>query len=274
MSPDLWGREVGDVVERAHRIIDIAIRRHKPVAVFGMFSGGHDSLCATDIASQHPEFTAAAHVNTGIGIDATRKFVRTTSEKRGWPLKEYHAYDEGQVYETMVMEYGFPGPFGHRKMYARLKERALRTMTREHKTKPKDRVMLITGVRKEESARRMGTVQTINRDGARVWTAPLVDWTGIDKNRHMEARGLERNPVVDLLHMSGECLCGAFAKPGELEWISSFYPEVGVRIRALEDEVRASGQPACKWGQRPPEPEDENQVSFLPMCVGCEGRHG
>ena len=57
--------------------------------------------------------------------------------------------------------------------------------------------------------------------------------------------GVPRNPVVDLIHKSGECLCGAFAKPNELREIEYWYPEVGKRIRDLEAKVRAAGFP---WG--------------------------
>jgi len=36
-------------------------------------------------------------------------------------------------------------------------------------------------------------------------------------NDFMADNNLKRNEVVDLIHKSGECLCGAFAKPGELK---------------------------------------------------------
>ena len=42
-------------------LMNAAIEEHNPVAVFAMFSGGHDSLTATHIAAQHPKFTAAVH---------------------------------------------------------------------------------------------------------------------------------------------------------------------------------------------------------------------
>ena len=36
------------------------------VAVYALFSGGHDSLCSTFIASRHPLFQGVVHLNTGI----------------------------------------------------------------------------------------------------------------------------------------------------------------------------------------------------------------
>lgn len=270
----IWGHNpVIDVVAHAERVLDVAIRRHRPVAVFGMFSGGHDSLCATHVASQHPAFTAAVHVNTGIGITETREFVRQTASAQGWPLLEYRAEDQDQRYDDIVLQHGFPGPFGHRKMYNRLKERAIRQLTRDYKVGGRGRILLITGVRKKESTRRMGTVQTINREGARVWAAPLAEWSSTDKNRYMQEHTLPRNPVVDLLHMSGECLCGAFAKPGELDYIEMCgFREVVDRIRNLEARAREAGVP-CRWGHRPPKKVDPAQIDVTgPLCHGCDFR--
>ena len=268
----LWGTAApGDPIEYGRRLLDIVIRRHGPVAVFGMFSGGHDSLCATHMASEHPAFTAAVHINTGIGIEQTREFVRDTAQERGWPLREYRALDEGQDYDEFVLERGFPGPFAHRKMYNRLKERALRSLIRDTKRKPSDRVLLVTGVRRAESTRRMGTVQPINRLGSQVWCAPLTWFAGTTKNAYMAEHGLPRNEVVDLLHMSGECLCGAFAKPNELEWIEACgFTDVVARIRSLEARAAEAGVP-CKWGKRPPPGSDPSQIAVPGiMCVGCE----
>ena len=270
---DAFRSPVVDPIARATRIIDVAIRWHKPVKVFAMFSGGHDSICAAHVASQHPAFAGCVHVNTGIGIEQTREFVRQTCSDLGWPLFEYRALeDEGQDYDEFVLTHGFPGPFMHRRMYITLKERCIRRMTREHKTKHSDRIMCVTGVRRAESVRRMGTVQTINREGARVWVAPLVDWTGTTKNEYMARHDLPRNEVVDLMHMSGECLCGAFAHPGELEEIGAWFPEEYKRIKDLEKRACAAGVP-CEWGVAPPDPvfEDPDQTA-MPLCVACENK--
>src|SRR5690348_13552774 len=98
--------------------LDLIITRFKPIAVFGLFSGGHDSFSATYIASQHPAFTAAVHINTGIGVAATREYVRETCRNRSWKLLEYAAAEntnakgepDPQIYRDMVIRDGFPGP--------------------------------------------------------------------------------------------------------------------------------------------------------------------
>jgi hypothetical protein len=73
--------------------------------------------------------------------------------------------------------------------------------------------------------------------------------------------------------MSGECLCGAFAKPGELAKIHLHFPKLGAKIDQLQIEAKAVGV-YCKWGERPPKkkkdaPQDE--IPFMPMCVNCHG---
>ena len=78
------------------------IREAEANSIYGMFSGGHDSLCAAALASLHPLFAGAIHINTGIGIEETREFVRDTCERHFWPLHEIHA-PEGK-YEQMVLE--------------------------------------------------------------------------------------------------------------------------------------------------------------------------
>ena len=250
-------------------LLSKAIEQYKPVAVYGLFSGGHDSLTATHVAAQHPAFTAAVHINTGIGIEQTRQFVRATCERQTWPLKEYRAEDCGQVYRDIVVQHGFPGPMGHLFMYSRLKERALRKLIRETKTEFKDKVLLVTGVRSQESQRRMGHVEPIQVDGAKVWCAIIHDWSKRDCNDYIEANQLPRNEVVDLIHMSGECLCGAFAHPGELNEIELWFPETAAKIRQIEAEVKEVGH-CWGWEEKPPytrkKAPDKRQMM---LCYGC-----
>lgn len=234
-------------------LMDEAIAKHKPVAVFGLFSGGHDSLTATHIAAQHPKFTAAVHINTGIGIEETREFVRETCKREGWPLKEYRAVDLGQDYRAMVLEQGFPGPtkVGHGIMYNRLKERCLRALIRDTKKGIHDRVLLVSGCRSQESQRRMGNVEPIQEEGVRIWTAIIHDWTKAECNEYIDGNKIPRNLVVDLIHKSGECLCGAYARKGELDELALWFPKVAAEIRELQKEVRAAGFP-WDWEDGPP----------------------
>lgn len=250
-------------------VIDEAVAEHRPSKVFAAFSGGHDSLVAAHIASRHPRFSGAVHINTTIGIEETREFVRQTCRRYGWPLQELYP-PPGDTYEDIILGHGMPGPNAHLFTYIRLKERAIRSLIRENKDGTEDRIVLVTGVRSAESKRRMGSVKPIDRDGALVWVAPCHDWGSAEREDYIDSQGLPRNPVVANLHMSGECLCGAYAHPGELDEVGFFYPAVAARIRHLERAAAEHGLP-CKWGERPPG-SGSGVTRNMPLCVGCEQR--
>lgn len=255
-------------IAQSMEILDAAIREHSPSHVFGMLSGGHDSLCATDIASQHPAFARAVHINTTIGIEETRQFARNVSAARGWDMAEYHP---PVSYRDIVLKHGFPGPGGHAITYARLKERCVRQLVREHKARWKDRIGLVTGVRLSESVRRMGHVQPVQRDGAQLWIAPILHWDDDDKLEYMARRSLPRNRVVDTICMSGECLCGAFAKKEELVELEISFPDVAAMIHELQREAEALGVHA-KWGTRPPGSRKKATRGGM-MCASCDQRN-
>lgn len=258
-------------------VLDEAYEQYQPAHVFTLFSGGHDSLTATRVgqewATERGIKAPVAHVNTGTGIKETREFVIDTCSHYEWSLIELHP---PRSYESLVMEMGFPGPGYHDRLaYPRLKERCFRTLSR---MAPDDGcVMFVSGVRKEESERRTEHVERIQDRGRIVWAAPIWDWTKMDCNEFIAERGMERNPVVDLIHMSGECLCGTMASRGELSEIEQWFPERVAEIRALEDRVEAAGLRACRWGKRPPEVAraqlraflTPNDGSFPMACAGC-----
>jgi len=256
-------------LQGAVAIVDEAVKRFRPKAVFGLFSGGHDSLTATYVASQHPAFTAAVHINTGIGIEATRDFVRNTCTKQGWKLLEYKAVEntnskgepDPQVYEDLVLAQGFPGPFLHNKMYNRLKERQLRRLERDYNATAAEPVLYVTGVRSQESVRRMRHTEMFQVEGRRTWVAPIHDFNKDDCGNLINDAGLKFNPVVLHTGKSGECLCGAYAHPGELEEMK-FWEETRPaydRIKALEERVRAAGFP-WGWEEMPPDWWKEKQA--------------
>lgn len=285
--------------------IDEACDTYGCTKVFGLFSGGDDSLAALRVAMEHPKFVAAVHCNTGIGVQMTTDYVHETCRALRCPLIEYKATEnvradgspDPQIYEQMVMEYGFPGPtkFGHGKMYVRLKERGIRRLLREH-TDRKEKVVLASGCREEESDRRMGTTKRIQqgevskegvvREPRRVWVNHLHDWSKINTLQLATHHNLERNPIAKLIGRSGECNCGAYAKPGELDQLYSF-PEtrpLAERILVLEKAVWDAGFP-WRWEEGPPawwmaekrnreklEAEMTQYDPAGPMCAKCEWR--
>lgn len=267
--------------------INEAITTLKPIKVFGLYSGGHDSFSACWCASKAIQFDGCVHINTGIGVEATRDHVRETCAAFGWLLIEKKAVEnikangqpDPQIYEDIVLKHGFPGGFAHRMMYVRLKERCLAMLARDYsasgKKKDPRRIMLISGARQQESERRMGTTRQVQIDGKRVWVSPILDWTKLDTSSLIEHVGAKRNPIVDLIHKSGECLCGAFAAPGELKELS-LWPQTRPayeRIMALQSRVKEAGFP-WGWEDGPPKSWLETKrgqmdMFTMPLCWSC-----
>lgn len=265
--------------------LSAAIKLFDPIEVFGLYSGGHDSFSACYVASLHPRFSGALHINTGIGVEETRIHVRVTCAQRSWKLHEYKAMEntnsrgesDPQDYEALVLAHGFPGPFHHGKMYNRLKERPMRCLERACGATPRHRVMYVSGCRSDESLRRMGNTEEVQPDGRKVWVAPCHDWSKRDTSDLIEFAKAHRNIVVDLIHKSGECLCGAYANKGELEELSLF-PQTRPawhRIVSLQKRVAEAGFP-WGWEDAPPKEylEEKRGQQFIPetrqfLCWSC-----
>jgi 3'-phosphoadenosine 5'-phosphosulfate sulfotransferase (PAPS reductase)/FAD synthetase len=246
-----------------------------------LFSGGHDSTCACHVAMHHRKWKGVVNfINTGIGSKATHRHAYDTAKEHGWLI---HEWKSPYTYERFVRERGFPGPGRHQWVYQRIKERCVRMMT-----KRRGRVALITGCRSQESTRRMGHVDPIQvgewvtfkhkRTGqerrkrvnlSRVWTAPCHDWSSDEQVAYMDAFDLPRNPVKLALGMSGECFCGAFAAPGELERIRHHCPDVAEEIDRLTAIARECGT-WDRWGQRPTKGEEAAESG--PLCSSCDVR--
>lgn len=271
-------------IAEAHAILDEAVAQCADFDLRGvvlLFSGGNDSTTLAHLLRER--VTHAAHVNTGIGIEQTRQFVRDRCREWGLPLLE-RSPPPGYTYRDLVLgqvrqlsdgeplKYeGFPGPAVHNYMYFFLKDRQMRQIRDElcPEGARTQRVIYLSGIRRSESSRR-SKHQKINRQKSVLWVSPLIGWTTEDMNTYRRTYDVPRNEVSDLIHMSGECLCGAFAKPGELDEIGYWFPGVAAQIRDLEDQARNAGVARCTWGwghQKQPPSETG------PMCSSCDLRY-
>jgi phosphoadenosine phosphosulfate reductase len=166
----------------------------------------------------------------------------------------------------MVRKHGVPGPGAHRYPYVNLKERQLDRLIRDHKARWNDRILLLTGARRNESQRRMGQAVEVKRDGCTVWCNPLIDWTDGDMRAYRMRHQLEQSDVAALLHRSGECNCGAFAGPGERAMLEALFPAWFERVIGGAEEAARSCGKWPSWGERPP----RSRVSAAgPLCSGC-----
>lgn len=88
------------------------------------------------------------------------------------------------------------------------------------------------------------------------------------------------NPVVEMLEMSGECLCGAFVNRGERRMIQLFYPEVHHYFLCLEAKVSVaahlSDEPDKKYSRwdhnqfKDHERDVMDDANQMLLCCCCE----
>lgn len=242
------------LIEEAKSIVDRAFQEYDVSHAFLLTSGGNDSIVPLHIFKDDERISGAVHIDTGIRIPETEEHVKKTCNLFGLPLLVYRALEnrqadgtpDPQIYEEIVKKFGFPGPSQHLIMYSKLKERQVRRVIRDHKVGRK-KIMLITGVRRTESSRRNRNVKEIQKEGAQLWVAPVANWSDNDMAVYRAHHDLPKNPVAENLGMSGECLCGAYAKPGELELIKKHYPETARYIESIEEN---SGCP-WRWEDKP-----------------------
>lgn len=239
--------------------------------VYGLCSGGKDSMSACSVAHNIRPLDGIILVDTSIvarnGEDkpsyiASRKF----AEKLGVPficikpkddLKkgfEYvrcvMKYGMGKTYENYCKKYGFPHAGQHSQAMRWLKKKALVGFVMSI-TKSGDRVAFISGVRQKESSRREVNAQIIGVDDDTpriIWIAPIYYWTTKEAYAYVERHGFELSESYTMLHLSGDCLCGAYAKKEEAHLIKMFYPDTGEQIAEIEKKANKNHLGLSHWG--------------------------
>ena len=193
--------------------------------------------------------------DTGIRINDTVEFVKKRCADTNLPLiietPTYKSYDE------MVMQFGFPGAPQHIQMYSNLKEKSIRKICSRYQGKK----LIITGVRNSESARRKrNAIKEIDKRGNQIWVSPIIHWDDDDKEEYIDTRGIVLNEVSRKIGISGDCLCGAYALPGELDKIKKFYPDAAQRIIDLQARVIAKG---FTWKWDDPKPSEKEYLEVM-----------
>lgn len=269
------------LLDKSLDVIDEAVGICRYARIAPLFSGGHDSYCACFVASQHRKFDGNVyHINTGIGSKATRDFVEQVCKDEGWKL---NILKSPNTYEDRIRESGFPGPAMHSYTYHALKERCVNMITKIGKSHHP--TILVTGARAAESRRRMGHVVPVrvgevyqNSNGRasarhRIWTAPCYDWSSEDQHDFMNLHQMPRNPVKQsILGMSGECFCGAFARPNEIDMIREVVPDVAAEIDRLQIVAQECGHPPDRCVYGGPRNKGEQILETGPLCTSCDNK--
>jgi 3'-phosphoadenosine 5'-phosphosulfate sulfotransferase (PAPS reductase)/FAD synthetase len=181
--------------------------------------------------------------------------IRAAQERRPFSIEQMIAEDRwaGRASSKRYGQapYGFPGKGQHGRAYSRLKERRIEELLRQAKEgHPRTAaVLFLSGIRRSESRRRAKREPLVERGSAK-FCSPLIDWTAEEMVGYRRRFDLPQSDVAALLHRSGECNCGAFARAEEeRQLMRTFWPEWwGETIEALEAEAEARGVRWCRWG--------------------------
>lgn len=214
---------------------------------FALFSGGHDSLVSTHYAMENNDVDAVLHIDTNTGIPENEEFVKEICRENDWDL---YIRSAGMTLKEFALQWGFPKESSHSWAYRWFKERVLSSIKVDcGSSKP----TFYSGVRKDESQRRMANVTSKKEDaGQWYWERPISDWTKEDCEEYRKKNDLPSNPVVENIHRSGECYCGAFAnRDEELIELQVNYPKHYEYIMEVEEEIqeeRGKKEDHCWWG--------------------------
>jgi 3'-phosphoadenosine 5'-phosphosulfate sulfotransferase (PAPS reductase)/FAD synthetase len=251
--PDTLTLDTANRMQNARDILQSALQEHDPVGVYLLFSGGHDSLVSTH--ASHEALTdmnvphTVLHIDTTVGIPQNEDYVKRVASEEEWPLRIIrNGEHRGKSYWDWCRdEETFPVPGDHIWTYAHLKREAIRQIVREEKEDRGDRVLFVTGVYADESDRRAGFHQIKKRRGAQVWLNPCFEWSQAKMGQYRHRNDLPVNEVAAELGKSGECLCGAYAHPGDLEAVRRVCPALAERLERLADEISPSDDHKMRW---------------------------
>lgn len=206
-----------------------------PDWVFAEVSGGHDSTAMLYAAanSDELEIDAVVHLNTGIGVEYTREYVREQCARLGLPYIEGIQPKKERRYGPRFIKHGAPGanPIAHNIHRIDGKQDVEDKLVQSYEGE----IAILTGVSRYESQRRKKTVaqsgiQEDNRHDWVVYAGPVAEYTGSEMNDVLDRHDVDRNPAADLLDSSGECLCAAFASFWDLAYIWQIEPSLVIGI--------------------------------------------
>lgn len=260
-------------------IIEDAIAEHNPIQVVVLYSGGVDSWVLAHVAHEimNRRDLQVYSIDTTMSADGWRDYVHFCAKSEGW---EFELYENGRGYRQWVKylkKMGFPyAEAGHNWAYRALKERAIDAKTKALKRgkSRQSRVLYLTGIRRDESARRKRNATTQRRDGSAVFCNPLIDWPNDLVAIYAVENGMPPNPFYETVGGSGDCQCnwGNFIT---LDILETHSPELYKKVKVLNDQISVIH--GWGWDQKPDYKSirliERGQMQFdyddMFLCAGC-----
>jgi len=234
-----------------------------------LISGGKDSAAAAHytVNKLDVDIKCAVYLDTRVGCDKNREYVEQLADSLGlqlWTLRTHESYEE------KVKEHGFPGPSRHFIMYSLLKERQLGRLA----TMTGGDLHLWTGVRKQESDRRMKHVEPEKEADRWTWHAPLC-WQGqrwVDA--YIDNHDIPESDLWTAMGRSADCFCGCFGSPEELiDAEAADCTDIVAKLRRLEEEVDTNDEKSrWAWNDLSDVEKRAERVDddYMFLCGDCE----
>lgn len=270
----LWSKELADRVKKDF----------DPYAVIVGYTGGTDSNIALKLATMYFNVTAAFTCNTTISaIETLQNCERVAKEvynlKYISRMPPYGGMEENpNTYFELVKKHGFPGQTktAHNWMYRYLKDHTVgKIVSSIRQNKRKRPIVIISGARRHESVRRMGTSEDITVMGNTIWVNICNDWTNSECHAFAVDNKIDdlRSPISKGMGISGECFCGSHAAgEGELNEIKFFSPTTHDKIMRITKELKKLGF-EWEWFQSPPKSRHLEKLGqqnlFSPQMLMC-----
>lgn len=238
------------------QIVAELIEKYQKDSFYVLFSGGKDSVCIADfISKNYPEyFKGVIFTNTGLGTQATRKWVIEYAKARNWPLIMTWAR---KSFYDIVMEKGFPNMGAHKIIMGYLKFQSWYYLYRDHLKGLGGKPCFISGVRKKESWARdkvkFYSKKPIDVNATMTFCKPFLFKNGSQLLQYFIENGLQKSPAYDWFDKSGECWCGCYNHPWELKMLERYDSLTFNTIQWLEKQLQVHGTKEAKkfpnWGR-------------------------
>lgn len=260
----------------------------EPYAVIVGLTTGFDSNVALKLATMFFNVDAAFTCDTTIAAKETLQnceYIAKEVYGLKWICKAppYNGIEENHnTYFEIVKQHGFPGKTktAHNWMYRWLKDHTVsKIISSIRKNKRNRPIIIISGARKYESVRRMGTSQDITIQGNNIWVNICNEWTNSEVNAFAEDNKLSeyRSPISKTIGLSGECFCGCYAEKGELNEIKIASPSTYEKITHITKWLQDNTNFYWEWEESPPKKwilEKHGQINMFSasnmiMCSTC-----
>ncbi|WP_421809045.1 phosphoadenosine phosphosulfate reductase family protein [Flagellimonas sp.] len=261
---------------------------YNPYAVIVGLTTGFDSNVALKLATMFFNVDAAFTCDTTIAAPETlANCERVAKEVYGlkWICKAppYNGKRENHnTYFEVVKQHGFPGKTktAHNWMYRWLKDHTVSRIISDIRKKKRNRpIIIVSGARKYESVRRMGTSQDVTVIGNNIWVNICNEWTNSEVHAFAEDNKLSkyRSPISQILGISGECFCGCFSQKGELSEIKFASPSAYEKLSFISKWLSDNTNYYWGWEEGPSKQwtlEKYGQINMfsesnLIMCSTC-----